>query len=397
MSGERFSDPLDFPTITWDHGSRQPLFLIVLGVFLFISLTTVSTRLYCRIHYVRSMGIDDWLMVSAMVVTTGLAIQNIFHVSYGTGLSMANYPPEPEKAFIPTLKHWWSYQIVYPLALALIKASLLATYWRIFTRSTFPRIWILIVGGVIAVFTVIVMFVYAFECNPVTLAWSPAFTQHPDQCINRHALYYAAAAFNILTDVIILVMPIRPLAKLNINSARRNALIGIFLVGGIAVAASCVRLYYVVWQANGSGPQTAIFILLWSQVEINVAITTASVPALRPLFSKAFSSTSRNYSNQANLNYPSAGPNVSGGGGASKLFSRSRRSGNMELGSIGGSGVAKDGTVTHQQDSDNNSEEMILGRPHGIMRTVETQIKTHPTDDDTEPLSNKRPDRRSGW
>lgn len=127
---------------------------------------------------------------------------------------------DPEIAFIPTLKHWWSYQIVYPLALPLIKASILATYCRIFTRSTFSWVYTLGVGGVIAVYTTIIMFLNAFECNPVELAWHPIFTISPPHCVDRHGVYFAAAAFNITTDIIILLMPIRPLMKLNINRAR---------------------------------------------------------------------------------------------------------------------------------------------------------------------------------
>lgn len=43
-----------------------------------------------------------------------------------------------------------------------------------------------------------------------------------------------------------------------------DALIAVFLIGGIAVVASCVRSYYVMWESRqtGDGPYDAIFVSL---------------------------------------------------------------------------------------------------------------------------------------
>lgn len=46
----------------------------------------------------------------------------------------------PELAYIPNLKHWYAYQIVYPLSLALVKASFLALYYRVFPPPNMNRV-----------------------------------------------------------------------------------------------------------------------------------------------------------------------------------------------------------------------------------------------------------------
>jgi len=50
------------------------------------------------------------------------------------------------------------------------------------------------------------------------------------------------ASINIVTDLVILLLPIRPLHQLHLNKKKRMALIAIFCTGGVAVIASIVRL-----------------------------------------------------------------------------------------------------------------------------------------------------------
>lgn len=129
---------------------------------------------------------------------------------------------------------------------------------------------------------------------------------------------------------------------------------------------------------------------MWSHIEINVAITCASVLVLRPLSSKVFGGSPQNHSNTPNRDYRTSA--ASKPRGASKLFPRSSRSDAIQLDSRIGQG-SKQETVVQQQEWDSNSEEMILGGPQGILRTVETQVKTEDKDEDPDPL----PERRSRW
>ncbi|OAG04054.1 uncharacterized protein CC84DRAFT_1050559, partial [Paraphaeosphaeria sporulosa] len=131
----------------------------------------------------------------------------------------------------------------------------------------------------------------AFECpkNP-SQAWSPTF---PAECNNLVATYFSTASINILTDTVILVMPLRAFWQLQLHPRKRWALIAVFLVGGIAVLASIVRIYALyTYTYTKDVAYDAIFILLLSQIEVNVAIISASAPALRPLFKKTFRNTS---------------------------------------------------------------------------------------------------------
>jgi hypothetical protein len=69
------------------------------------------------------------------------------------------YKDNPALAYIPNLKHWYAYQMVYPLSLALVKASFLALYYRIFPPPNINRVLYWGTSVFIAVYTVIIIFV----------------------------------------------------------------------------------------------------------------------------------------------------------------------------------------------------------------------------------------------
>ena len=90
--------------ITSKNGSRQPMFLITTGILLLLSTIAVSlrqvfdtlwskclhriltqSRLYCRLIFIRHVGLDDYFMLAALVVAIALGAMNGFHVSWGTG------------------------------------------------------------------------------------------------------------------------------------------------------------------------------------------------------------------------------------------------------------------------------------------------------------------------
>jgi hypothetical protein len=113
-------------------------------------------RLYYRIAYIRHVGLDDYFMVAALVVAIGMGVQNGFHVSWGTGQHGADLPFE--KILVPTLKHWYAYQMVYPWSLFFVKASILALYHRIFTQMRF-RYAVYAVTVFVTIYTIVVFFV----------------------------------------------------------------------------------------------------------------------------------------------------------------------------------------------------------------------------------------------
>ncbi|KAF3910222.1 hypothetical protein ABW21_db0203180 [Orbilia brochopaga] len=264
-------------------GSRHTLFLSITFALLGLATVFVMLRLYARYFVIHRVGVDDWVILVGLLAEWGLAVMNLFQVRYGTGNHINTVTIDE---FLPTLRYWFAYQIIYPIVLLFIKLSILSFYRRIS-----PQRWYRYsVNGVIAfvvAWTFTVVFAHVFECPSPSTAWSLKF---PQECVNLPALYYSAASINIASDLAILLLPIPVLCKLEINRRRKVALTAIFLVGSVAVAGSIARLW-AVWkyQHTTDVSYDAIFILLFSHIEITLAMMCSCAPALKPLF-KTFAS-----------------------------------------------------------------------------------------------------------
>ncbi|KAF3916135.1 hypothetical protein AA313_de0202781 [Arthrobotrys entomopaga] len=254
------------PTSSSD--TRQPLFISV--TFVLLGLATIFVML--------RFGLDDWLIVIGLAFEWALAVMNYFMIQYGTGRHISTVTIGE---LIPTLRYWFAYQILYPLVLLFIKLSILSFY-----RGISPQRWyrytVYGVGVFAIAWSITFIFAYIFECPNPSTAWSISF---PKGCVNLPALYYSTASINIASDFIILLLPIPVLRQLQIDRRRKFALIAIFSIGGIAVAGSVARLWSL-WKYQNTVDVSydAIFILLFSHIEINLAMMCACAPALKPLF-----------------------------------------------------------------------------------------------------------------
>lgn len=145
--------------------------------------------------------------------------------------------------------------------------------------------------AIIGSFTIAMTFVNAFECpNPSDAFTAEIILQGLGSCRDLHAMYFAQAGFNIASDVAIILIPVPLLARLQMPKNRRLALFGIFSVGFLAVLASVLRLWNLtIWAKSDDIPYSGGPIIIWTQIELNAAIMSASFPAMKALFAHTFS------------------------------------------------------------------------------------------------------------
>lgn len=193
---------------------------------------------------------------------------------------------------------WWVYRMIYNVALCFAKLSILVFYRAIAPHRTFRRI-VYATMAVVSMYTVASVFASIFQCEHPEDAWSTdgylaQFDRNPDKkpimhkCFDPIRLWVFSAAVNLLSDVVILLLPIPALLSLRVPMSKRLALIGIFSVGIMAIVASSVRMWVMMLWAESpfNSARFGADLLLWGQVEINAGIISASVPFLRMLFQK---------------------------------------------------------------------------------------------------------------
>lgn len=99
--------------------------------------------------------------------------------------------------------------------------------------------------------------------------------------------YLATNIFTIVTDLVILALPIPILTKVSKPRLQKLGLIAVFGTGALSTIASCVRLYTIRVYTTSSDPiYDAAPINLWSFIEINLGLICASAPALKGLFAQ---------------------------------------------------------------------------------------------------------------
>lgn len=110
------------------------------------------------------------------------------------------------------------------------KISLLVFYLQLSPQRWF-RLSCWATLGLIIGYSVGIFFSLLFACSPIAMSWDVGITE--GSCINRPTLYIATAVANILSDIILFILPIPMVIKLQIPLMQKIGLGFIFTVGSL--------------------------------------------------------------------------------------------------------------------------------------------------------------------
>ncbi|KAK3402607.1 hypothetical protein B0T20DRAFT_343898 [Sordaria brevicollis] len=272
---------MDLPPPPPEDIRRQNGLIISSAVMIAVAMLFVLLRCVSRFILIRNPGLDDYFIVAAMALTLGYLINLVILTHNGIGMPISTLTLENMVNF---LKITLAIQVMYYANVFCIKVSILFTYLRFAVTKTFRN---LCYGTIIlhVVFLIVCIIVTLAQCQPLHKMWD--FTNSVDgQCINTTAFFYFTSAFNILTDLFILLLPITTLQSINRPTREKIALFIIFGVGTFAAVASIVRLHTIYIYTLAEDPfHEGIKVNLWSVIEVTIAIACASVSALKPIFS----------------------------------------------------------------------------------------------------------------
>jgi hypothetical protein len=138
-------------------------------------------------------------------------------------------PDLSKPALRKCLMFFWLAQTPYKIVVCLNKTSVVLLYMRIFISQRFRRLCfaalaIIVGSGIATVFATI------FQCVPLPRSWDKTVD---GTCIDSAAFWIANAVINISTDVIVLALPVREVAKLQLRIRDKIMLHGVFLLGGL--------------------------------------------------------------------------------------------------------------------------------------------------------------------
>ena len=145
--------------------------------------------------------------------------------------------------------------MLYCFALTFCKLSITVQCYRIFRTSSiqlFLRIYfvILLIVGLWTILSSI------FECWPIAVTWT-VDGSITGNCLDKSSVAFANAGINIVTDLMLVLIPLILLKKLQIAKTQKLILLGVFGLGFFASITSIIRLsaiYQIIYASIDEQP-----------------------------------------------------------------------------------------------------------------------------------------------
>ncbi|KAI4244644.1 MAG: hypothetical protein L6R40_002848 [Gallowayella cf. fulva] len=260
------------------NDSRQTEIVAIIAVMTVVSTISVILRLLGRRVSAAKYGVDDFLIVVALVLTYGLNINEIIAVHYGFGRHQLMLSLNYISKF---LLNDWTIQIIFACAISVTRLSLLMFYHRIFPVKRFTIVAI-ITGCILIAWWISFIFAILFSCYPIESYWNKALIGH---CVNEHTLSWGVTGSELATNLIMLVLPIPWLWDLRLVWTKKLALIGLFMLGCFVCISCVVRFPLLATLVQTDASWTIVPAGVWIIVECNIGIASVCLPLMRPLFS----------------------------------------------------------------------------------------------------------------
>ncbi|ORY69083.1 uncharacterized protein BCR38DRAFT_310774, partial [Pseudomassariella vexata] len=245
--------------------------LMLAGVFVGLRF---GARYTCGFVY----GMDDWVLVAALLCLLVLGGFNLTMMHYGLGMHAADI--DREDLFL-IYNYLVASQCAYLVALLLVKTSILQLYRRIFPFSRSIQYTMYFIVGMMVVWTISILCLSFFRCKPIHNTWLP---QIEGTCAGSGPLW--TPIFNIITDVAILTLPISQIIKLQIDRTQKAWLCVVFLLGGFVIFVS-THTFILGMKVNEIDiTWTLLPSRTWCAIETSAAIISACLPTMGPLLGK---------------------------------------------------------------------------------------------------------------
>lgn len=133
--------------------------------------------------------------------------------------------------------------VMYGPTAYLTKVCLLWIMTRVF--SPFKKcVWFIkIFMGVMLAYYIPAVIVKIRVCNPISKFWDPNID---GTCLDQTAIILADAVVSVVSDLIVLILPLPLTLTLQMSAKKKLRVMGILGAGGLAVAASIIRLILIV-------------------------------------------------------------------------------------------------------------------------------------------------------
>ncbi|KUJ22539.1 uncharacterized protein LY89DRAFT_302918 [Mollisia scopiformis] len=271
---------------------RGPELASVLGLFLGLATLFVCLRLYVKTFLSKSWGIDDALLIVALIFFATYCSCSATGVHYGTGQHITDIPLE----HIPkALYYWWLCELFYTVTTVFIRLSIAVFLLRICVKPIHKYI---VYGtlSMVIVFSTFYFFLVLFQCSPYSYFWGQ-YEGKKGSCINPAAVPDASITHSVVSftaDWILGLLPIVLIYDLKMNVRTKVSVAGLLGLGLLAGIAAMIRIPFIKTLALTDDFLFATTdVAIWSTVEPGLGLMAVGGATLRPLFRSFYNLSTR--------------------------------------------------------------------------------------------------------
>ncbi|KAF2186602.1 hypothetical protein K469DRAFT_449835, partial [Zopfia rhizophila CBS 207.26] len=193
-----------------------------------------------------------------------------------TDVIMSMYP-ELVPTFFKIL--YLAIPVLYVPAVTFPKLAILDMYLHIFVERWAK--WTSYATGLVIILSCLVNIpVVIAQCIPIAYLWDK--TIKGGKCHNIEAHFLYSSLPNIVTDVVMLVLPIPMILKLHTSRKVRVGIAATFLTGSIGLITSIIR--FVAFTISYADPiRVSVALTIWTIAEPGIYVVAACLISLRPL------------------------------------------------------------------------------------------------------------------
>ncbi|KAI6087259.1 hypothetical protein F4821DRAFT_259218 [Hypoxylon rubiginosum] len=258
-------------------------------VFSFLPAIVVGLRVLARRKANRLLDTSDYLIITSgvlVVIYQGVAISSV--LAGGVGFHVNDiedrFGVKPGTTLF--LKHLIAIQVLWAVTLGLCRISIIHLFTKIFVvqsfivvaRATYVLIILWALAAILSAFLL---------CQPFEFNWDK--TIEGGVCGNPMVSWIVTGVLNMISDLIILIMPMPYLLGLELAWPKRLVLAATFGIGILTCVVSIVRVVIMTQIDFNDITYTIPHTVLFSALEPCVAVTLACVIILRPLFGGQYS------------------------------------------------------------------------------------------------------------
>lgn len=271
------------PGVVPDYNSPEDVYwtlniaLTTICVF-FITLFFI-VRIYVKGTISRNFGLEDWTCIAAFITAVMYCVTCFMMARYGAGYHAWEIR-KPE--YYNWLKWFYASTVVYIPAAFFTKATILLLMARVFAVE--PRVakGIRILIWALLVAYIPIQILRIVNCYPIRTYWDPDVRNA--RCLNQRKIFFSDLSLSIVTDLVILLIPIPLTWKLRMSIGKRIKIVLLLGAGGIATALTLFRVAKAVDFLNSDDitvDYTPIGIL--TALEITIGFVCACLPSLNLL------------------------------------------------------------------------------------------------------------------